>query len=98
MVKQSSLKRANGGVRSELGNLLNQIRLVDIFVGAWNKSRELRKYSDPKKYPPDEANFVPLVEHTITSTHQPYLAARSRRSDRPRAGAKARSELRERNS
>jgi hypothetical protein len=60
-------------IASELGSLLKQIRLVDIFVGAWNKSRELRKYSDPKKYPPDEANFVPLVEHTITSTHHPYL-------------------------
>jgi hypothetical protein len=70
-----SLKRlvTKDWIARELGSLLKQIRLVDIFVGAWNKSRQLRKYLDPTKYPPDEAVFVPLVEHTITSTHQPYL-------------------------
>jgi hypothetical protein len=60
-------------IARELGSLLKQIRLVDIFVGAWNKSRQLRKYLDPTKYPPEEAAFVPLVEHAITSTHQPYI-------------------------
>jgi hypothetical protein len=57
----------------ELGTLLKQLHLVDILVGAWNKSRQLNKFLDPEKYPPDEEVFVPLLEHTITSTQRPSI-------------------------
>lgn len=46
---------------------------VGILVGAWNKARELRKYRDPAKYPPEDVVVVPLTKHKIESKHRPYL-------------------------
>jgi hypothetical protein len=57
----------------ELGNVLDRIHLADILVGAWSGSGQLNKYLNPGKYSPDEAVFVPLLEHTITSTHRPSI-------------------------
>jgi hypothetical protein len=42
-------------------------------VKAWNKYRELLKYTDKEKYPPDVSVLVPLAEHTIKSEHKPYI-------------------------
>jgi hypothetical protein len=52
---------------------LLDVDAADIFIGAWNKSRELRKYRDPARYPPDQVILVPLARHKITSTHDPFL-------------------------
>jgi len=52
--------------------LLN-VPLSDIMIGAWKKYSILLKYCDPTKYGPDETFLVPLAEHTITSTHKPYI-------------------------
>lgn len=57
---------------NKVGSLLN-IGLSDIMAGAWKKYRILLKYCDKKKYGPDETFLVPLAEHTITSTHKPYI-------------------------
>jgi hypothetical protein len=46
---------------------------VGILVGAWNKARELRKYRDPVKYPPEDVVVVPLAKHKVESKHRPYL-------------------------
>ncbi len=52
---------------------LLSISVIDIMVKAWNKYRELLKYTDKEKYPPDVSVLVPLAEHTIKSEHKPYL-------------------------
>lgn len=56
----------------QIADLLN-IGVPDIMVKAWNKYSLLLKYSDRKKYSPDEIFLVPLAEHTIKSEHHPYL-------------------------
>ncbi len=56
----------------KIEDLLN-IGVPDIMVKAWNKYSLLLKYSDKKKYSPDETFLVPLAEHTIKSEHHPYL-------------------------
>jgi hypothetical protein len=48
------------------------VSIVDIMVRAWDKSRILIKYLDKKKYG-NETILVPLAEHTIKSTHHPYI-------------------------
>lgn len=59
-------------VVDKVGDLLN-VHLSDIMIGAWKKFSILLKYCDPTKYKPDETFLVPLAEHTITSTHKPYI-------------------------
>lgn len=59
-------------VKDQVEKLLD-VRFVDIFLGAWTKYQALRKYCDPSQYPPDETHLVPLLEHTITSTHEPAI-------------------------
>lgn len=52
---------------------LLDIKLVDIISGAWNKARELTKYTDEKKYPPDQVILTQLAEHTVRSDQHPYV-------------------------
>jgi hypothetical protein len=52
---------------------LLDISLVDIMAGAWKKGREILKYADGKKYPPEATYLVHLAEHTISSEHRPYV-------------------------
>lgn len=59
-------------ITKKVGDLLN-ISVIDIMVKAWNKYRELLKYTDKEKYPPDVSVLVPLAEHTIKSEHKPYV-------------------------
>ncbi len=49
------------------------IGMGDLLVGAWRKRKEIIQYRDLQNYPPDETNVVPLVEHTITSKHNPSI-------------------------
>ena len=44
-----------------------------IVGGAFSAWRTLREYRDAKMHPPDEVALVPLLTHTIESTHHPYL-------------------------
>jgi hypothetical protein len=46
---------------------------VGILVGSWNKARELRKYCDSSKYPPEDVVLVSLTKHKVSSRHQPFL-------------------------
>ena len=52
---------------------LLDVKLVNVISGGWNKARELAKYTDQKKYPPDQVILVQLAEHTVTSEHHPYV-------------------------
>jgi len=59
-------------VREHIGELLD-IPFPEIMLRAWKKGIDLRKYADPVEYPPDRIEIVPMLEHTITSKHQPEL-------------------------
>lgn len=59
-------------VKGQLDRLL-EIRFVDILLGAWTKYDALREYCDPDLHAPEETHLVPLVEHSVTSTHQPAV-------------------------
>jgi hypothetical protein len=52
---------------------LLDIRLEDIFTGAWNKLQSLQKYLDKDRYPPEKVVLAPLAEHAIKSQHRPYI-------------------------
>ena len=62
-------------ILAEAGGLLD-IRLLDVMGWAWKKGRELEAYRDTQRYPPDKTFSVPLVEHKITSTHEPHVDIR----------------------
>lgn len=53
-------------------DLLN-IKIKDILVGAWDKSKEIKRYLNKDACSPDETILVSLAEHTIRSEHKPSL-------------------------
>jgi hypothetical protein len=63
-------------VRTQVPGCITKLLDIDgvgILVGVWNKARELRKYRDPAKYPPEDVVVVPLTKHKVESKHRPYL-------------------------
>jgi hypothetical protein len=63
-------------VRTQIPGHLAKLLDIDgvgVLVGAWNKARELRKYRDPARYPPEDVVVVPLTKHKIESKHRPWL-------------------------
>lgn len=65
----------SGAFRTIAGRIPDLLRvdLGAILVGGWKKAKELERYADPAKYPPDETVFVKLGHHTVTSSHKPSL-------------------------
>ena len=49
------------------------IGLSDVLAGAWRDYRELRDCADPAKHAADEAISLPMVDHVIETTFEPYL-------------------------
>jgi hypothetical protein len=45
----------------------------EILAGAWKKQSLLREFCDKEKYPPDVRSLVPLVEHTLNTSHEPSM-------------------------
>lgn len=60
-------------IGEQLATLLN-IPLPDILRGAWNKGYALRQELEKSAKTPDKDLFLQLVEHKVTSTHEPYVA------------------------
>jgi hypothetical protein len=60
-------------IANEVDKLLGSMSLTSLLVRTWNKSKQLQKYSDSEKYPPDEPVFLPLLEHSISSTQRPVI-------------------------
>ena len=52
---------------------LLRLDLGVVLVGGWKKLAELRSYTDPKKYGPEETVVVEITRHIITSVHRPTL-------------------------
>ncbi len=59
-------------VIGQIDKLLD-IPLSGILLQAWAKKQEIEKYREPGKYPPDETFLVPLLTHTLASTHKPSI-------------------------
>jgi hypothetical protein len=59
-------------IPEQLSTLMG-IDAADVLVGAWNKTRELRKYRDPLRYPPEQVILLPLAKHRIQSKHEPFV-------------------------
>jgi len=60
-------------IAEQLAVLLN-IPLSDILRNAWNKGYALRQELQKSAKTPDKDLFLQLVEHKVTSTHEPYVA------------------------
>ena len=54
------------------GKLLN-IKISDILKGGWKKHEEVSKYLGEAYKEKDDVFLVPLLEHTITSFHEPKV-------------------------
>jgi len=50
-----------------------KIDIIEIMMRPWKNYGGLSKYKDAQKYPPDRTYIVPLLEHTITSSHNPEI-------------------------
>jgi hypothetical protein len=62
----------SNAVEAEMGNLLD-ISLVGVMLRAWKKYELIRKYLGKDATKSSEAVLVPLLEHTIESSHDPYI-------------------------
>jgi hypothetical protein len=49
------------------------IPVTDVLVGAWNRSRDLWAALQTTTESPNATMLVPLLAHTITSEHRPYV-------------------------
>ncbi len=58
---------------AESAKRLLDIKIEDILAGAWKKHREIKRYADRKKYPPEETILCPLSRHHVKSVHHPAL-------------------------
>ena len=73
-------------VRSQIPDQIKKLLDIDgvaILVGAWNKARELRKYRDATKYPPDDVvecadDQACLAEHDVVRAARGDQVARVR--------------------
>jgi len=63
----------SGAAARHMADLLD-IGLLDILVGAWNKSFALGQQLEKSLKSPGKDIFLQLAEHKITSKHEPYLA------------------------
>ena len=61
--------------KSIIGHIdkLLKINIVEIMMRPWKNYAGLSKYKDAEKYPPDRTYIVPLLEHTISSSHNPQI-------------------------
>lgn len=63
-------------VEKEMGKAYRRalnVKLIDIFAGAWSGVMAVAELGDTTKYPPGEKHFVPLANHRITSDHRPKV-------------------------
>jgi len=60
------------GVAHAVQEMLD-VPVTDVLVGAWNRSRDLRAAVQTTGESPNASMLVPLLAHTITSEHRPYV-------------------------
>ena len=69
---QVEWRKLSGMIEEKIDDLLD-IPIPDILQRAWKKRKEMLKYTDKDKYPPEVTSMVNLLDHTIKSEHNPYL-------------------------
>ena len=62
-------------VVSKIGELLD-IPISEVFVASWKKAAAIQAALDESKAAPKDTIYVDLAEHTITSTHHPFITVR----------------------
>lgn len=67
------LRRAAAASLIDASVALLQSPLAEILGDAWTKARDIAKFSDARKYPPDEINEVALGGHEIALKRKPTL-------------------------
>lgn len=45
----------------------------DVMAQAWSKNKSLQEYRDFEKHPPEKTALVPLVEHSLKTSHTPSM-------------------------
>jgi hypothetical protein len=45
----------------------------DILANTWKNQKMLREYCDRQKYPADQKFLVPMIEHTLKTSHEPSM-------------------------
>jgi hypothetical protein len=60
---------------SKIGELFN-VELPDVLVVSWKKAGELQDALEESRKAPEQAFFLELAEHVITSEHHPYIEIR----------------------
>ena len=60
------------GVARAVRELLD-VPVSDVLVGAWERARDLRAAIQKTRESADATELVPLLSHTITSEHRPYV-------------------------
>jgi hypothetical protein len=79
-IKAALMKAAPGlplgalvdGVARAVQEMLD-VPVTDVLVGAWNRSRDLRAALQTTRESANATVLLPLLGHTITSEHRPYV-------------------------
>ena len=75
-VLKAKSRIALGDVEQEIAHAYRRaldVKLVDIFAGAWSSISAISELGDTAKFPAGERHFVPLASHRISSHHQPKV-------------------------
>lgn len=65
-----SLVKAEAAMRLQEALKVDALELI---AGAWSKARDLKKYADSARYPPDQSIVVHLGEHKVSCRMQPVI-------------------------
>ena len=57
----------------KLGELLEINLPKDVLAEAWSKNKSLQEYRNSEKHPPEKTALVPLVEHSLKTSHAPSM-------------------------
>ncbi len=60
-------------IGSQIGKVLDFGVAERVLAPAWQRWQLLQEYRDPESHPPDETSLVPLMEHSVTSSHSPHI-------------------------
>lgn len=62
----------SSGIDDKVDEVL-AIPIDEVLLASWARYQRLREYADPERYPPEETIQVPMVDHTVESTHSPAV-------------------------
>ena len=72
-IKEGAWKLVREEIVEQIGAVLDFDIVGKVLTPAWSRLEALQEYRDPELHPPQESSLVPLVEHTVTSSHRPHI-------------------------